>query len=727
MIDLMRKYKKSILLGTIVLITPLFVLWGGSFGSLGGQDPRLEDPLGPIAVVGGVAVPHQIFRQALSQELQRRQQYQPDATLADLDADGTAMRVLEQIVNDYVLDLLAQEENLDFDQKLLEDELKKDRRFQKDGQFSPELWNQWVQDNESRNWNAEWERLKQMMRRRAVLERAVASARVLEDEVRAKFEENHTTIRVRYAQVSQPVTPTEEQIVAQYEENPQRYETPAESRAEFVAISMRAPKPALADELVARAREGEDFAELAKEYSEGPYKEQGGDLGWRMQSATTPDYLRALFELEIGEVSDPVEGPRGWYIFTVEETRQSEVTQQTEVKGRQIFLAPELPEDEKAARKAQAEALLAKARESGDLAAAARELGLEVQTTGFFSPQSVTVDAVPPEDGWAFRNALTTLAEGEISEVIEGSRNLYVARIAETKAPELPPLDEVRPQVLADAVAAIERSPEHIAKLRDLAEELVATGESLTQLAGERSDLGLVVIEAEPFTVAEYSYGAGPLWRPEDVLEAVDAVGPGVAAGPVLAFDGSVYLVELIEKTPPSEEVWAEKYEEEKERIQTQLLAAKQAQRLQDFYLERRVAMNWQVNQETYDAVLGLDQPEEDEPTEEAAEGGDVSDADPEATSETEEVEEAPADATPAVEETQEGTAAATAPEAAAPAPETPAAEVAPETPAAEATPETTAAEAVPAIEATPEAPETDAAPEAAAPAADTGEEPVVE
>lgn len=724
MIDLMRKYKKSILLGTIVLITPLFVLWGGSFGSLGGQDPRLEDPLGPIAVVGGVAVPHQIFRQALSQELQRRQQFQPDATLADMDADGTAMRVLEQIVDDYVLDLLAQEQNLDFDQELLEDELKRDRRFQQDGQFSPELWNQWVQDNESRNWNAEWERLKQMMRRRAVLERAVASARVLEDEVRAKFEENHTTIRVRYAQVSQPVTPTEEQIVAQYEENPQRYETPGESRAEFVAISMRAPKPALADDLAARAREGEDFAELAKEYSEGPYKEQGGDLGWRMQSATTPDYLRALFDLEIGEVSDPVEGPRGWYIFTVDETRQSEVTQQTEVKGRQIFLAPELPEDEKAARTAQADALLAKARETGDLAAAAQELGLEVQTTGFFSPQSVTVDAVAPEDGWAFRNALTTLAEGEISEVIEGSRNLYVARIAETKAPELPPLDEVRPQVLADAVAALERSPEHVAKLRDLAEELVAAGKPLTQLAGERSDLGLVVVEAEPFTAAEYSYGAGPLWRPEDVLEAVDAVGPGVVAGPVLAFDGSVYLVELIEKTPPSEEVWAEKYEEEKERIQAQLLAAKQAQRLQDFYLERRVAMNWQVNQETYDAVLGLDQPEADAATEEAAEGDDA-DADVEATDETEateQVEEAPADAAPAVEETQEAPAAA-------PAPETPAEEVAPETPAAEATAGTPAA---PAVEATPEVPATNAEPEAAAPAPEASapeasEEPVAE
>lgn len=708
MIDLMRKYKKSILLGTIVLITPLFVLWGGSFGSLGGQDPRLEDPLGPIAVVGGVAVPHQIFRQALSQELQRRQQFQPDATLADLDADGTAMRVLEQIVDDYVLDLLAQEQNLDFDQKLLEDELKRDRRFQKDGQFSPELWNQWVQDNESRNWNAEWERLKQMMRRRAVLERAVASARVLEDEVRAKFEENHTTVRVRYAQVSQPVTPTEEQIVAQYEENPQRYETPGESRAEFVAISMRAPKPALADDLAARAREGEDFAELAKEYSEGPYKEQGGDLGWRVQSATTPDYLRALFELEIGEVSDPVEGPRGWYIFTVDETRQSEVAQQTEVKGRQIFLAPELPEDEKAARKALAGALLAKARESGDLAAAAQELGLEVQTTGFFSPQSVTVDAVPPEDGWAFRNALTTLAEGEISEVIEGSRNLYVARIAETKPPELPPLEEVRPQVLADAVAAIERSPEHVAKLRDLAEELVATGKPLTQLAGERSDLGLVVIEAEPFTAAEYSYGAGPLWRPEDVLEAVDAVGPGVVAGPVLAFDGSVYLVELIERTPPSEEVWAEKYEEEKERIYTQLLAAKQAQRLQDFYLERRVAMNWQVNQETYDAVLGLDRPDEDEATE-----GPDADADAEPTDETEateQVEEAPAAAASAVEETQKAPAAAAAPEAATPAPETP---------AAEATSETPTARAAPAVEATPEAPETEAA--------DASEEPVAE
>jgi parvulin-like peptidyl-prolyl isomerase len=73
---------------------------------------------------------------------------------------------------------------------------------------------------------------------------------------------------------------------------------------------------ALAQEVARKAKEGGDFAALAREYSDGPSGPQGGDLGVWEQGRMVPEFDTAILAMEIGGVSDPVETAFGYHVIT---------------------------------------------------------------------------------------------------------------------------------------------------------------------------------------------------------------------------------------------------------------------------------------------------------------------------------------------------------------------------------------------------------------------------
>ncbi|HSH45855.1 MAG TPA: peptidylprolyl isomerase, partial [Longimicrobiales bacterium] len=77
---------------------------------------------------------------------------------------------------------------------------------------------------------------------------------------------------------------------------------------------------AQAEELRSRILEGEDFAELAQEYSADPGSaRRGGDLGWFGAGQMVQPFEEAAFALQPGEVSEVVESPFGLHIIRVDE------------------------------------------------------------------------------------------------------------------------------------------------------------------------------------------------------------------------------------------------------------------------------------------------------------------------------------------------------------------------------------------------------------------------
>jgi peptidyl-prolyl cis-trans isomerase SurA len=83
----------------------------------------------------------------------------------------------------------------------------------------------------------------------------------------------------------------------------------------------------LVAELKSRALAGEDFGDLAREYSEDiGSAQEGGDLGWTSPGQMVPEFEQAMNATTVDEISDPVRSQFGWHILQVEDRRQQDMT-----------------------------------------------------------------------------------------------------------------------------------------------------------------------------------------------------------------------------------------------------------------------------------------------------------------------------------------------------------------------------------------------------------------
>lgn len=112
-----------------------------------------------------------------------------------------------------------------------------------------------------------------------------------------------------------------------YWTNPNEFVTPDSIRARHIILraspgdpqSVKDQKIYILKDLRARAQAGEDFAALAKEYSEGPTGPRGGDLGYFTARDMVRPFSEAAFALEPGQVSNVVQTEFGYHLIKVED------------------------------------------------------------------------------------------------------------------------------------------------------------------------------------------------------------------------------------------------------------------------------------------------------------------------------------------------------------------------------------------------------------------------
>jgi len=74
--------------------------------------------------------------------------------------------------------------------------------------------------------------------------------------------------------------------------------------------------------IVKELENGRDFVEFSKEVSEGPYAEEGGDMGYISQNQVLEEMEEAIFKTEKGKLTDIVETHIGFHVFLIEDVQK---------------------------------------------------------------------------------------------------------------------------------------------------------------------------------------------------------------------------------------------------------------------------------------------------------------------------------------------------------------------------------------------------------------------
>jgi peptidyl-prolyl cis-trans isomerase D len=287
-----------------------------------------------------------------------------------------------------------------------------------------------------------------------------------EEEIKAFYEkhkENYKTdamVKVRYLhfdpkQYRSKVMLTDEEAREYYDENLESFKMPKTVEARHILLKMnqdanpetvnKTKESAL--NILKLAREGKDFAELAKKYSEGPTRDSGGYLGeFRKESMVKP-FADKAFSMKAGEISEPVRTQFGWHIIKVEKVKDASVTSFDDAKKN----IQKILTDNKAKSLAydEADAVSGIAFEGEDMIKAAKERHLKILTTDFFSKNSLDKGTSNPSE---FADIAFDLTPMEISDVQELGNGYYILQLLDKVPPEIPPLDNVKETVKLDII-----------------------------------------------------------------------------------------------------------------------------------------------------------------------------------------------------------------------------------------------------------------------------------
>lgn len=154
----------------------------------------------------------------------------------------------------------------------------------------------------------------------------------------------NVTVNTKIKKLVEPsITITEEEMKEYFEKNKDSFDQEEQVKARHILVDTEEE----AKEIKGKIDAGEDFAELAKEYSkdEGS-KAAGGSLGYFGRGRMVASFEEAAFSLEIGEVSEPVKSDFGYHIIKVEDKKEAKEAnyEESKEKIKDIILEDKLPE-----------------------------------------------------------------------------------------------------------------------------------------------------------------------------------------------------------------------------------------------------------------------------------------------------------------------------------------------------------------------------------------------
>ncbi|MCP4669038.1 MAG: hypothetical protein GY849_22095, partial [Deltaproteobacteria bacterium] len=363
LLGLMRKHAKSWLIKVVIaVISMVFVLYFGySFRGREGQK---------IAYVNGEMISGLEYNKAYNDLVERyRRQYRGiwnENLIKVLNLKG---RALDNLINQKLISREATNLGLDVTEDEIQEAIMEYPAFQVGGRFNMGryrvLLSQNRMDPEDFEVSMGQDLLDRKLRQFLLAFGGVTDQEVLDDYTYTNEKIQISFVQFRPGPFKKSIKPDQKAMEAYFEKHREEYRVPEKIKLGYLMIDAKAfagkvkvtdqeiedyyevnrdgflePKQVRArhilfkvgqdatDEkekraremaklVLEKAREGKDFAALAKEYSEGPSSVKGGDLGYFSQGKMDKSFEDVAFALKKGEISDLVRTRFGYHIIKV--------------------------------------------------------------------------------------------------------------------------------------------------------------------------------------------------------------------------------------------------------------------------------------------------------------------------------------------------------------------------------------------------------------------------
>jgi len=365
-----------------------------------------------------------------------------------------------------------------------------------------------------------------------------------DSEIKAYYDQNKAKFQIpekrviRYAlldltQLRQSTVVTDDELNKVYRDNIQQFQVPNRVHVEHILLLTTGKTDAevaeirkKAEDILAQARKkGANFEDLAKKYSEDPgSKAKGGDVGWVLPGQMVPEFEKASFSLNKGDISDLIKTQYGFHIIKVLDKETAHTRTFDEVKDslRPNYLLNKV--DQQAST--IADQISADIRQSNKttLDQLAQKYHLTIAQTHPVGPGEPVLELGNGQD---VKDEIFHLRQGDLSLPLRTDRGYVVLSLQQSLSAHQGTLEEVRDKIVSEYK---QQKSNDLAKTK--AEELEKRVKSGEEFAAAAKALGLDPKTSDPFarngSVA--NLGSGKQLAPAFALK-VGQVGPALNLG----------------------------------------------------------------------------------------------------------------------------------------------------------------------------------------------------
>jgi len=379
MIQELREYSQSLFFKLLLLVVAVTLVISFGVGSFFGDRKEV------LATVNGQDVLLKDYQRAYTNQMENLRRTFGDSADKLAEQLGLRNQVLQQLVDQELLVQEAETIGVMVTDLELQEYIRQQPYFQKDGQFDYDTYTTILTQNRiPLNDYEDSSRRELLVQKQQML--LGAGLIVSESEVERAYLAEHEQVEVEYVhfnpqQFLDKVEVSDAELATHHEANPNDFQSPERFQIEYVVLSLDhfrdaakvkerevrryfernreqyttppevrarhilfkvesgvdedqiAERKTALSALRERVAQGESFEELAKELSEDLSASQGGDLGWFKPGEMVPAFESAAFSLAPGQISEVVTSPFGLHLILVEERKDGAEKDLEEVRA----------------------------------------------------------------------------------------------------------------------------------------------------------------------------------------------------------------------------------------------------------------------------------------------------------------------------------------------------------------------------------------------------------